>query len=375
MTEEKNTSTSKVPESPFKSIDEISEKPIKAEELLTVSDHKGHSIQFLADVSDDHDDDHDVENIKENGELDMEDVEDVAEIKPMTTIDIEGSADDDLKQSDEAKELPSDDTDSTTVEKQCQESKEGVKTNDKEKAMTEKIQNEDNLNTQTDRQEKNIDKADNLPEPEKMNVIKPTNFFKKTITVYNLSCMAWLYRPEVNGNIAPQKQKAWERRRVVLAGTKLLHYELTAKDVAESMGAFAGGTQVSPRVPGTHHENECFGASGMLNLLKTGSRVTPVTAFNSKIESEIVGPTPYGVELKVGEYEWKICFDSVDIHAEWTAALIDIVERLKYLAVRKRQLEEIQKNGQSEIKLEEKGSFLSYLFDWSGNSDEEMQTP
>merc|ERR1712113_946472 len=217
-------------------------------------------------------------------------------------------------------------TDSTKVETQCQESKEALQKDGKEKAITAKNQKEDDLDKQSNGQEKNIDKADKFPEPEKSKVIKkPVSFFNKSITVHNLSCMAWVYRPEANGNIAPQKQKAWERRRVVLAGTKLLHYELTAKDVAESMGAFADGSQVCPRVPGTHHEKEFFGASGMLNLLKTGSRVTPVTSFKNKIETEVTGPTPYGVELKVGQLEWKICFDSVDVHAQWTAALIDVV--------------------------------------------------
>ncbi len=373
MAEEKEKSISKgTAESPFKSIDEISEKPMKAKELLTVSDHKSHSIRFLAEVSDD---DHDDENIKENSDLIMEDVEEVAGDKPLTTIDIEGSVDNDLKKRDEGTKLPSDNTDSTTVETQSRELKEALKKDDNEKSITAKIHKEEDADKQSNRKEKNIDKSDKPPEPGKSEVLKPTSFFNKSITVHNLSCMAWVYRPEVNGNIAPQKQKAWERRRVVLAGTKLLHYELTAKDVAESMGTFAGGTQVSPRVPGTYHEKEFFGASGMLNLLKTGSRVTPVTSFKNRIESEVAGPTPYGVELKVGQLEWKICFDSVDVHAQWTAALIDIVERLKYLAVRKRQLEEIKKNGQSKVSLEEKSSFLSLLFDWSGSSDEAMQNP
>lgn len=373
MTEEKETLAFKaIAAGPFKSIDEISEKPMKAKELLTVSDHKSHSIRFLAEVSDD---DHDDENIKENCDLVMEDVEEVAGDKPLTTIDIEGSIDNDLKQSDEGTKLASDDTDSTTVETQGQESKEALQKDVKEKSITAKIHKEDDSDKQSNRQKKNIDKAEKPPEPGKLKAEKPSSFFNKSITVHNLSCMAWVYRPEVNGNIAPQKQTAWERRRVVLAGTKLLHYELTAKDVAESMGAFAGGTQVSPRVPGTHHEKEYFGAGGMLNLLKTGSRVTPVTSFKNNIESEVAGPTPYGVELKVGQLEWKICFDSVDIHAQWTTALIDIVERLKYLAVRKGQLEEIRKNGQSEVKLEEKSSFLSLLFDWSGSADEAMQNP
>ena len=170
----------------------------------------------------------------------------------------------------------------------------------------------------------------------------PRNDPHPPLKTHNISSIVWKHKSGIKGHMNKNKQKAWERRRLVLAGTKLLYYDLTGKDIAESMGAFPGGVQMSPRVLGTYNENQAYGARGMVNLLRPGSKVTPLTTFKNESESELRGPTSFGMEIVVGDIKWKFCFDRVEDQAHWIMALNDVVYRMKYLAQKEMQLKKLQ---------------------------------
>ncbi len=187
-------------------------------------------------------------------------------------------------------------------------------------------------------QEKNTIDTHQLPSK------TPKNDPHPSLKAHNISSIVWKHKSGIKGHMNKNKQKAWERRRLVLAGTKLLYYDLTGKDIAESMGAIVGGVQMSPRVSGTFNENQAFGARGMVNLLRPGSRVTPVTTFKNESESELRGPTSFGMEIIVGDIKWKFCFDRVEDQALWIKSLNDVVYRMKYLAEREMQLKKLQPN-------------------------------
>jgi hypothetical protein len=125
---------------------------------------------------------------------------------------------------------------------------------------------------------------------------------------------------------------AWERRRVVLEGTKLLYYKTSqdakntvdvddnsvdefsqeyesAIEAAAASGSWLGGTRSSGKIA----------ARGHFDLLKEQATVAASYGHTG-------APTPFALSIKVlGQTKWKLCFDTHEELMEWLAALTDIV--------------------------------------------------
>ncbi|KAL3911981.1 MAG: hypothetical protein SGILL_007069 [Bacillariaceae sp.] len=125
---------------------------------------------------------------------------------------------------------------------------------------------------------------------------------------------------------------AWERRRVVLEGTKLLYY----KSLEDSKNNHDSDENSLDEFS---HELDVSGAdaSGATGSWLGGMRSSKVTArghFDLLKEQATVAasyghtgaPTPFALSIKVlGQTKWKLCYDTHEELMEWLAALTDIV--------------------------------------------------
>jgi Protein ENHANCED DISEASE RESISTANCE 2, C-terminal/PH domain len=123
---------------------------------------------------------------------------------------------------------------------------------------------------------------------------------------------------------------AWERRRVVLEGTKLLYYKTSSHDSDDAS------------VDESNHEdlsaNDAMhaGSNNWLGMRSSSSSSKPTARgdFDLRKEQASVAasyghtgaPTPFAISIKVlGQTKWKLCFDTHEELMEWLAAMTDIV--------------------------------------------------
>jgi hypothetical protein len=144
---------------------------------------------------------------------------------------------------------------------------------------------------------------------------------------------------------------AWERRRVVLQGTRLLYYKTlvdtkedesnvgdnddggygeddgggevggaTAATAAAAVGAWLGmRTTTTAGMGGGGGGGSKGSARGYLDLLKEQSSVSASYGHTG-------APTPFAISIKVmSQTKWKLCFDTQDELMEWLAAMTDVV--------------------------------------------------
>lgn len=135
---------------------------------------------------------------------------------------------------------------------------------------------------------------------------------------------------------------AWERRRVVLQGSKLLYYKtlVDTKDEEsnagdDSEGVYGGGddgevaaTTATAAVAmasswlgmrNTPTGGNKESARGYLDLLKEQPSVSASYGHTG-------APTPFAISIKVmSQTKWKLCFDTQDELMEWLAAMTDVV--------------------------------------------------
>ncbi|KAG7354885.1 DUF1336 domain containing protein [Nitzschia inconspicua] len=124
---------------------------------------------------------------------------------------------------------------------------------------------------------------------------------------------------------------AWERRRVVLEGTKLLYYKTSNLDNDDASVDDSNHEQESPAADAVN-----AGGSNWLGMRSINSSVKPVARgdFDLLKDQATVAasyghtgaPTPFALSIKVlGQTKWKLCFDTHEELMEWLAAMTDIV--------------------------------------------------
>ena len=137
---------------------------------------------------------------------------------------------------------------------------------------------------------------------------------------------------------------AWERRRVVLRGTKLYYYKTSVDNADESTGDGETTNVDTEQVPSPDLKatktwleqatavvnsmsvstaggsaNTKGGARGYLDLIKERASVGASLGHSG-------APTPFALSIKVmAQTKWKLCFDTHGELMEWLAAMTDVV--------------------------------------------------
>ena len=121
---------------------------------------------------------------------------------------------------------------------------------------------------------------------------------------------------------------AWERRRIVLEGTKLLYYkannstddDASVDDASEEFGQTEHSTASSGWLGSMRSSMSTQNvARGDLDLLKENASISASYGHTG-------APTPFALSIKIlGQTKWKLCFDTHEELMEWLAAMTDVV--------------------------------------------------
>lgn len=121
--------------------------------------------------------------------------------------------------------------------------------------------------------------------------------------------------------------KAWERRKVILLGSKLFYFKM-AEDEEDDMGLdekdlawFEQAAQTLDKAKGPWliAENDPTAPRGYIDLLKEGTSVAASSGHSG-------APSPFAISIKVkSDTVWKLCFDLHATQMEWLAAMTDVV--------------------------------------------------
>ena len=121
--------------------------------------------------------------------------------------------------------------------------------------------------------------------------------------------------------------KAWERRKIILQGSKLFYFKM-AESENEDLGLetkeaswFEQAAQNLDKAKGTWlpAADDPSAPRGYFDLLKEGATVAASSGHSG-------APSPFAISIKVkSDTYWKLCFDSHATQMEWLAALTDVI--------------------------------------------------
>ncbi len=124
--------------------------------------------------------------------------------------------------------------------------------------------------------------------------------------------------------------KAWERRKVILKGSKLFYFKMADNEEQQQQhdgtnleekeaSWFDQMAQNLEKVSWLPAENDPSAPRGYFDLYKEGTTVAASSGHSG-------APSPFAISIKIkSDTVWKLCFDSHAVQMEWLAALTDAV--------------------------------------------------